>query len=90
MLGIISSGAFLWDARPFLDYALQYLPCLQCLFAVGGRWKQSFENINPSFLKFNEPIIFLLHSALQAKTHPLAELGVMKTRRNGIQGVNPC
>lgn len=65
-------------------------PTILNLIAVGGRWKQSIENINPSFLKFKEPIIFLLQSALQAKTHPLAQLGMMKTRRNGIQGVNPC
>lgn len=65
-------------------------PTILNLFAVGGRWKQSIENINPSFLKFKEPSIFLLHSALQAKIHPLTQIGMMKTRRNGIQGVNPC
>lgn len=65
-------------------------PTILSLFAVGGRWKQSIENISPSFLKFKESIIFLLHSALQAKIHSLAQLGMKKSRRNGIQGVNPC
>lgn len=74
MLGIISSGAFLWDARPFLGYALQYLTWLQ--WEEDGNSLLKISTLPSWSLKSLSS--FFLQSALQAKTHPLAQLGWWK------------